>query len=93
MLSLTGSNVGGKNILSYERLSGSDSSYGSTGTDVQGYAKRTLSDDWVPAQLWVVNHGSDGTYTIQNTNSRTYLDLRMLSQHLLSRLLLMNLYR
>lgn len=50
-----------------------------TGTDVQGYVKRELSDVWVPAQLWVINKGSDGYYTLQNPNSRTYLDLRMFS--------------
>jgi hypothetical protein len=44
---------------------------------VQGYAKRELSDDWVPAQLWVINEVGNNLYTIENTNSRTYLDLGM----------------
>lgn len=49
-----------------------------TGTDTQGWAKRLLGDVWVPAQLWIVNKESGNTYTIENTNSRTYLDLGML---------------
>ena len=57
-----------------------------TGTDVQGYAKRELSDVWVPAQLWIINKGSDGYYTLENPNSRTYLDLRMFPHDMLSSL-------
>jgi len=66
-----------------------------TGTDVQGYVKRELADVWVPAQLWVINKGSDGYYTFENTNSRTYLDLREFLQDMLSSLsvILMNLCR
>jgi hypothetical protein len=48
------------------------------GPTVQGYTKRELSDSWVPAQLWIINQVSTNTYTIENTNSRTYLDLGML---------------
>lgn len=48
-----------------------------TGTKVQGFAKHELSENWVPAQLWVVNkNGND--YTIENANSRTLLTLGML---------------
>lgn len=46
------------------------------GTKVQGYAKRELSDPWVPAQLWVLSQaGSEDVYTFQNANSRTFMDL------------------
>jgi len=46
------------------------------GTKVQGYQKRELSDPWVPAQLWVISKvGKDNVYTIENTNSRTFMDL------------------
>ena len=49
----------------------------STGTKVQGFHKHLLSDAWVPAQLWVVAQagGAAGVYTIENTNSRTFMDL------------------
>jgi len=47
-----------------------------TGTKVQGFQKRELSDVWVPAQLWVISQvGDDPIYTIQNANSRTYMTL------------------
>ncbi|KAI0725908.1 ricin B-like lectin [Fomitopsis betulina] len=43
---------------------------------VYGSQKHKLSDNWIPAQLWVVSQvGDDAAYTIENTNSRTYLDL------------------
>ena len=45
------------------------------GTKVYGYQKRALSDPLVPAQLWVVAHGSGGVYTFENANSRTLMDL------------------
>lgn len=47
------------------------------GARVQGFAKRELDDIWVPAQLWVIAPVRDdpGKYTIQNANSRTYMDL------------------
>ena len=46
------------------------------GTKVQGYEQRALSDPWVPAQLWVVAQvGSEGVYTFENANSRTFMDL------------------
>ena len=48
-----------------------------TGTKVQGFHKHLLSDAWVPAQLWVVAQAGSaaGVYTIENTNSRTFMDL------------------
>ncbi|TBU21800.1 ricin B-like lectin [Dichomitus squalens] len=47
------------------------------GTIVQGYVKRELNDVSVSAQLWIIGHaGNTGEYTIQNANSRTYLDLQ-----------------
>jgi hypothetical protein len=46
------------------------------GTKIQGYQKRELNDSWVPAQLWVISQvGSSELYTIENTNSRTFLQL------------------
>ncbi|EPS96276.1 hypothetical protein FOMPIDRAFT_82284 [Fomitopsis schrenkii] len=45
------------------------------GTQVHGYQKRELSDGLVPAQLWIVSLVGNDVYTIENTNSRTYLDL------------------
>ena len=45
------------------------------GTRVHGYQKRALNDLFVPAQLWVVTHGSGGAYTVENANSRTLMDL------------------
>ncbi|TBU36298.1 ricin B lectin domain-containing protein [Dichomitus squalens] len=46
------------------------------GTKVQGFTKHELNDEWVSAQLWIITQvpGTD-EYTIQNANSRTYLDL------------------
>ncbi|EJF58760.1 ricin B-like protein, partial [Dichomitus squalens LYAD-421 SS1] len=46
------------------------------GTKVQGFTKHELNDVWVSAQLWIIAQvpGTD-EYTIQNANSRTYLDL------------------
>jgi hypothetical protein len=61
------------------------------GTPVQGYAKRELSDGWVPTQLWIINHVGTNIYTIENANSRTFLDLGMLFSEPYSRLLLMKL--
>jgi hypothetical protein len=49
-----------------------------TGTPVQGYVKRQLSDNWVPAQLWIISQVGTNLYTIENANSRTYMDLGML---------------
>ena len=46
------------------------------GTKVQGYEKRELSDEWVPAQLWVITKAEgDSVYKIENANSRTIMDL------------------
>ncbi|KAI0777107.1 ricin B-like lectin [Irpex lacteus] len=52
--------------------------HGSTadGTKILGREKRELSDEWVSAQLWIiVKIDRDSVYTIQNANSRTYMDL------------------
>ncbi|KAI0806253.1 ricin B-like lectin [Irpex lacteus] len=43
------------------------------GTNVEGTAKRELSDVWVPAQLWILTKTDSNTYAVQNGNSRTYL--------------------
>ncbi|KAI0071021.1 hypothetical protein K474DRAFT_1607600, partial [Panus rudis PR-1116 ss-1] len=40
----------------------------------QGYTKRSLGDPLVPTQLWVVT-GDEPIYTIENTSSRTFMDL------------------
>ena len=45
------------------------------GTRVQGFQKHELNNVWVSAQLWIITANEDGSYTIQNANSRTYLDL------------------
>lgn len=48
----------------------------SPGTKVQGYQKRELSDEFVPAQLWVITQAGDNSvYKIENANSRTIMDL------------------
>ncbi|EPS97703.1 hypothetical protein FOMPIDRAFT_82435 [Fomitopsis schrenkii] len=53
-----------------------DNGSSANGTKVHGYQKRDLSDNWVPAQLWVVSQiGDSSLYTIENANSRTNLDL------------------
>lgn len=47
-----------------------------TGTKILGREKRELSDEWVSAQLWIiVKIDRNSVYTIQNANSRTYMDL------------------
>lgn len=63
-------NYGTKTVVDLGNGSSAD------GTQVQGFKQRDLSDVWVPAQLWVL-YQVPGTnvYTIQNTNSRTYLTL------------------
>ena len=49
----------------------------SLGTKVQGFAKHELNDVWASAQLWIIARvPNTDTYTIQNANSRTYLDLQ-----------------
>ena len=48
------------------------------GTTVFGNTKRTLSEVLVPVQLWVISRDQDGppdSYTIENTASRTFLDI------------------
>jgi len=48
------------------------------GTKIQGHVKHDISDptSWIPAQLWIIRQiGGDNLYTIQNCNSRTYMDL------------------
>ncbi|EPS97737.1 hypothetical protein FOMPIDRAFT_82405 [Fomitopsis schrenkii] len=62
-------NAGTGTVLDLENGSSANS------TKVHGYQKRELSDNWVPAQLWVVSLVEGNLYTIENTNSRTYLDL------------------
>ncbi|TBU56072.1 ricin B-like lectin [Dichomitus squalens] len=46
-------------------------------TKVKGHKKREINDPWVSAQLWLIAR-VPGTvkYTIQNANSRTFLDLK-----------------
>ncbi|KAI0826154.1 hypothetical protein BC629DRAFT_52896 [Irpex lacteus] len=47
-----------------------------TGTKILGREKRELSDEWISAQLWIiVKIDRNSVYTIQNANSRTYMDL------------------
>ncbi|EPS99468.1 hypothetical protein FOMPIDRAFT_82644 [Fomitopsis schrenkii] len=47
------------------------------GTAIYGYQQRALSDDLVPAQLWVITQsGTDkSVFKIENANSRTVMDL------------------
>ncbi|EPS97740.1 hypothetical protein FOMPIDRAFT_82402 [Fomitopsis schrenkii] len=54
---------------------GLDDGSSANGTKVYGFQKRDLSDNLVPAQLWVVSQDENAVYTIENTNSRTYMDL------------------
>ena len=54
----------------------------SLGTKVQGFAKHELNDVWASAQLWIIARvPNTDTYTIQNANSRTYLDLSGSTSH------------
>jgi len=62
-------NIGTGTVLDLDGGSSANS------TKVQGFTKRELSDSWVPAQLWVISSVGGGQYTIENTNSRTFLDL------------------
>jgi hypothetical protein len=87
---LLGSSVEGKDMLSHDEPRSNCGLI--AGTTVQGHAKRELSDGWVPAQLWVISQAGTNLYTIENTNSRTYLDLGMLFPTHTHEYLLMKLY-
>jgi hypothetical protein len=76
LILLLGSSAEGKDMLSHDEPRSNCGLI--PGTTVQGYAKRELSDPWVPAQLWIISQAGTNLYTIENTNSRTYLDLGML---------------
>ena len=75
-----GSNVQGKNWIWALNLCDLTVRSRMAGTKIQGYQKRELNDPWAPAQLWVIAQvGTSDLYTIENTNSRTYLQLGMVS--------------
>ncbi|TBU40751.1 ricin B lectin domain-containing protein [Dichomitus squalens] len=64
-------NIGALSVLD---LTGGSSS---SGTVVQGYAKRDLTDPSAIAQLWVIAQIKGTTlYTIQNAQGGTFLDLK-----------------
>lgn len=47
-----------------------------TGTKIQGYQKRELSDELSPIQLWLITKtGDNAVYKIENASSRTMMDL------------------
>ncbi|TBU21801.1 ricin B-like lectin [Dichomitus squalens] len=44
---------------------------------VLGFVKHELDDIWASVQLWIITRiGNTEEYTIQKSNSRTYLDLK-----------------
>lgn len=45
------------------------------GAKLQGYQKHELGNVWAPAQLWIITSDDEGLYTLQNANSRTFVEL------------------